>query len=136
MKKLSLILLCIASLSLASCKKDTYINSSANNLTIVKYIDPSAWSLSNDGFTYSATILDNRLDNRTYHDDGILVYISRGNTNFYEQIPFVYDAQSYSYTVTPGSLSIDVQSSDYQEAAPIKPNTTMRVKIVLLESMQ
>ena len=135
MKKVSLILLCVATIGMLSCKKETYV-SNANNLTLIKYIEPSAWALSNDGFTYSATIMDNNIDNRTYADDGILVYISRGNANYYEQIPFVYDAQTYSYTVTPGSISIDIQSSDFQEATPIKPSSTMRVKIVLLESMQ
>jgi hypothetical protein len=136
MKKISLLLLCIATLGLASCKKETFVNSAPNNLTIIKYIEPSAWTLSNDGFTYSATIMDNRIDQRTYNDDGVLVYVSRGNTNFYEQIPFVYDALSYSYTVTPGSISFDVQSSDFQQATPVKPNSTMRVKIVLLESFK
>ena len=136
MKKLTLLLLCITTLGLVSCKKDTIVNNAANNLTIIKYIEPSAWQLSTDGFTYSATIVDNRIDDRTYEDDGILVYVARGNGNFYEQMPFVYDAQSYSYSVTPGSISIDIQSSDFQAATPIKPNSTTRVKIVLLESFQ
>lgn len=136
MKKLTLLLLCVATLGLASCQKETIVNNKPNNLTLIKYIEPNAWTLSANGFTYDATITDNRIDERTYQNDGVLVYISRGNTTFYEQMPFVYDAQSYSYTVTPGSLSIDIQSSDFQEAAPIKPTTTMRVKIVLLESFQ
>ena len=136
MKKLTLLLLCVATLGLASCQKDTIVNDKPNNLTIIKYIEPNAWALSTNGFTYDASISDNRIDERTYQNDGILVYVSRGNTSFYEQIPFVYDAQSYSYTVEPGRLSIDIQSSDFQEAAPIKPTTTMRVKIVLLESFQ
>jgi hypothetical protein len=136
MKKLALLLICVTTLGLVSCKKDTYVNGGANNLTIIKYIEPTAWALSNDGLTYSATITDNRIDNRTYEDDGILVYVSRGNGNYYEQLPFVYDVDAYSYTVTPGSLSIDIQSSDFQEATPIKPTSTMRVKIVLLESFQ
>ncbi len=135
MKRITLLLL-VATLGLVSCKKDTIVNNKVNNLTIIKYIEPTAWKLSTNGFTYDATITDSRIDARTYEDDGILVYVSRGNTTFYEQMPFVYDAQSYSYTVTPGSISIDVQSSDYQEAAPIKPTTTMRVKIVLIESSQ
>lgn len=135
MKRLALLLLCITTLGLVSCQKDTIINNSANNLTIIKYIEPSAWSKVDD-FTYSVTLLDNRIDERTYEDDGILVYVSRGNTNFYEQIPFVYDTQSYSYTVSQGSISIDIQSSDFQAAEPVKPNSTMRVKIVLIESFQ
>lgn len=135
MKRLTLLLLCVATLGLASCKKDTIVNNAANNLTIIKYIEPNAWSLVDD-FTYSVTLQDNRIDKRTYEDDGILVYVSRGNTNFYEQIPFVYDTQSYSYTVSEGSISVDIQSSDFQSAAPVKPTSTTRVKIVLLESFQ
>ncbi|MGE6220871.1 hypothetical protein ACQKCH_13670 [Nubsella zeaxanthinifaciens] len=135
MKKLTLLLLCVATLGLVSCKKDTIVNSAPNNLTIIKYIEPSAWSLV-DNYTYSVTLQDSRIDKRTFEDDGILVYVSRGNTNFYEQIPFVYDTQAYSYTVSQGSISIDIQSSDFQTAAPVKPNSTTRVKIVLLESFQ
>lgn len=135
MKKLALLLLCITTLGLVSCKKDTIVNNAPNNLTIIKYIEPSAWQPV-DSYTYSVTLQDSRIDKRTFEDDGILVYVSRGNTNFYEQIPFVYDTQAYSYTVSQGSISIDIQSSDFQSAAPIKPSSTMRVKIVLLESFQ
>ena len=137
MKKLTLLLICIASLGLASCKKDTIVqNSSANNLTIIKYIEPSQWVLSSDGLTYSATLTDNRIDARTFEDDGILTYISRGNNNIYEQLPFVYNVDAYSYSVTQGALTIDIQSSDNQDVQPIKPTTRTRVKIVLIESFQ
>ena len=136
MKKLTLLLLCIATLGLASCKKDTIVQNGSNNLTLIKYIEPNQWQLSNDGFTYSATINDNNIDARTFEDDGILVYVSRGNTNTYEQLPFVYDVEAYSYSVTQGSITIDIQSSDFQAATPIKPTTRTRVKIVLIESAQ
>jgi len=137
MKKSILLLLCIATLGLASCKKDTIVqNNSANNLTIVKYIEPNQWVLSADGLTYSATISDNRIDSRTFEDDGILAYISRGDTNIYEQLPFVYNVDAFSYSVKQGSLTIDVQSSDNQDVTPIKPTTRTRVKIVLIESFQ
>ena len=85
MKKLTLLLICIASLGLASCKKDTIVQNSANNLTIIKYIEPNQWVPSADGFTLSAALTDNRIDLRTFEDDGVLVYISRGNGNSYEQ---------------------------------------------------
>ncbi len=134
MRKLTLLLLCIATLGLASCKKETVIR--PNNLTIVKYIESNQWSLSPDGLTYSATINDGRIDPRTFEDDGILVYISRGDTNIYEQLPFVYNVDAYSYSVKAGSLTIDVQSSDNQDTQPIKPNSRTRVKIVLIESYQ
>ena len=136
MKKLTLLLICIASLGLASCKKDTIVQNSANNLTIIKYIEPNQWVSSADGFTLSAALTDNRIDARTFEDDGILVYISRGNGNSYEQLPFVYDVQAYSYTVSQGRIDIDIQSSDFQSAIPDKPTTKARVKIVLIESSQ
>jgi len=136
MKKITLLLICIATLGLASCKKDTIVQNGANNLTIVKYIEPNQWQLSSDGFTYTAVVNDSRIDSRTFEDDGILVYISRGDNNTYEQVPFVYDVQSYSYSVSQGSISIDLQSSDFQAAVPTRPTSRTRVKIVLIESFQ
>jgi len=136
MKKITLLLICIATLGLASCKKDTIVQNGANNLTIVKYIEPNQWQLSSDGFTYTAVVNDSRIDSRTFEDDGILVYISRGDNNTYEQLPFVYDVQSYSYSVSQGSISIDLQSSDFQAAVPTRPTSRTRVKIVLIESFQ
>lgn len=137
MKRVTLLILCIATLGLASCKKDTIVNQSANNLTIIKYIEPNQWTLSSDGYTYSATINDNRIDDRTFEDDGILVYLDRGNSgNTYEQLPFVYNVDAYSYSVSRGSLTIDIQSSDNQDTQPIRPTTRTKVKIVLLESFQ
>ncbi len=136
MKKITLLLICIATLGLASCKKDTIVQNGANNLTIVKYIEPNQWQLSSDGFTYTAVVNDSRIDSRTFEDDGILVYISRGDNNTYEQVPFVYDVQSYSYSVSQGSIGIDLQSSDFQAAVPTRPTSRTRVKIVLIESFQ
>lgn len=136
MKKLALLLLCVATLGLVSCQKDTIVNNAPNNLTIIKYIEANQWQLSSDGSTYSATIVDNRIDERTFEDDGILVYTSRGDKNYYEQLPFVYNVDAYSYTVTPGSITIEIQSSDNQDFQPVKPTSRTRVKIVLLESFQ
>lgn len=135
MKKLTLLLICIASLGLASCKKDTIVQS-ANNLTIIKYIEPNQWQLSSDGLTYYAVINESRIDPRTFEDDGILTYISRGDNNTYEQLPFVYNVDAYSYVIRQGSIEIDIQSSDNQDTAPIKPTTRTRVKIVLIEFAQ
>lgn len=136
MKKLTLLLLCIATLGLASCEKDTIIQNGANNLTIIKYIEANQWQLSADGKTYYAILNDARIDDRTFEDDAILVYTSVGDGNSYEQLPFVYNVDAYSYSVQKGSIEIDIQSSDYQATQPIKPTTRTRVKIVLLESFQ
>lgn len=131
MKKLTIILLCITTIGLVSCQKDNYVNSN-NNITLLKTIQPNEWKLSADGYSYTASIVDGRIGK--YEEDGTLVYITRNNQTFYEQIPFVYDTQSYSYTQTNGSISIDIQSSDFQNDAPIKPNSTTKVKIVIIES--
>ncbi|MFW0715928.1 hypothetical protein [Pedobacter sp. N23S346] len=136
MKKLTILMLCIATLGLASCKKDPVVQNGANNLTIIKYIQPSEWQSSSNRFTLSAAILDNRIDARTFEDDGVLVYISRGDNNVYEQVPFVYDTNSYSYAISQGRIDLDIQSSDFQEAIPDRPTTVTRVKIVLIESFQ
>ncbi|RZL43505.1 MAG: hypothetical protein EOP00_22515 [Pedobacter sp.] len=136
MKKLNLLFICIATLGLASCKKDTIVQNGANNITLIKYIEPSAWQLSQDGLTYYAVLNDTRIDTRTFEDDAILTYISRGDNNSYEQLPFVYNVDAYSYVIKPGSIEIDIQSSDNQDTQPIKPTTRTRVKIVLIESFQ
>ncbi|RDC56098.1 hypothetical protein DU508_10765 [Pedobacter chinensis] len=132
MKKLTILMLCIATLGLVSCKKETIIT--PNNLTIIKYINPSDWKASTDGFTLSAALPDNNIDIRTFENDGILVYISRGDNNVYEQLPFTYDTQAFSYAVSEGRIDIDLQSSDFQHAIPDRPTTRTRVKIVLIES--
>jgi len=136
MKKLTILMLCIATLGLASCKKDTIVQNGVNNLTIIKYIQPNEWKASANGFTLSAALLDNRIDERTFEDDGVLVYISRGDNNVYEQLPFVYDVNSYSYAMSQGRVDLDIQSSDFQNAIPTRPTTVTRVKIVLIESFQ
>jgi hypothetical protein len=132
MRKITLLLLCIATLGLASCQKENYINNGGKNITLIKTVQPNQWSLSNDGYTYSTDIIDSRIGE--YEEDGILVYIIRNNQGFYEQIPFVYDTQSYSYTQNTGSLTLDIQSADVQATAPIRPTAPITVKIVMIES--
>ncbi len=134
MKKFTILMLCIVTLGLASCKKEALVT--PNNLTIVKYINPNDWQSSANRFTLSASLIDSRIDLRTLEDDGILVYVSRGDNGVYEQLPFTYDTQAYSYAASEGRIDIDLQSSDFQEAIPDRPSTVTRVKIVLIESYQ
>lgn len=138
MKRLSLLLLCVATLGLASCKKEPYINQSTPNKTFVRDIAPSQWVLSADGRTYSADL--NIADIDAYHiqNEATLVYLSytptTNSASSYIQLPFVYNIDAYSYEVYTGGLSIDIQSSDYQDRTPIKPTSTVRVKVVLVTS--
>ncbi len=134
MKKLIILMLCIATLGMASCKKETLVG--PNNLTLIKYINPNDWQTSANRFTISAALIDTRIDLKTLENDGILVYVSRGNNGVYEQLPFTYDTQAYSYAVSEGRIDIDIQSSDFQAAIPDRPTTVTKVKIVLIESYQ
>jgi len=134
MKKLALLLLCVATLGLASCKKDTIVNQTTPNITIVKNITPSQWLPSSDGLTLSAEIRDNLIDKFHVDNEGTLVYISYNNGQSYIQLPFVYNIDAYSYEVYDGGLSIDIQSSDFQDRAPVRPSSNVRIKIVLIAS--
>jgi len=132
MKKLTILMLCIATLGLASCKKDTIVQPNNAILTVVKDISTNAWVLSNDGKTFSADISIPEIDQYHVDNEGTLVYISYNSGASYIALPFVYNVDAYSFEVYKGGVSIDVQSSDYQATTPIKPSSTVRVKIVLV----
>jgi hypothetical protein len=132
MKKLTILMLCIATLGLASCKKDTIVQPGNAILTVVKDISTNAWVLSNDGKTFSANITVPEIDQYHIDNEGTLVYISYNSGTSYIALPFVYNVDAYSFEVYKGGVSIDVQSSDYQATTPIKPTSTVRVKIVLV----
>jgi hypothetical protein len=131
MKKITLLILCIATLGLVSCEKERFIQA-PQNIVIVKDISPNAWTLSNDGFTYTVNLGISDIDQYHVDNEGTLVYISYNNGGSYTQLPFVYNVDTYSYEVYAGGLSIDIQRSDYQQSTPQKPNGTVRVKIILV----
>ncbi len=134
MKNLFLILLCFASLGLASCQKDTIVQQTTPNITVVRDIPVSNWVLSNDGRTYSAELPISAIDKFHVDNEATLVYVSYNSGASYIQLPFVYNIDSYSFEVYPGGLSIDIQSSDLQDRTPIRPTGTVRVKVVLIAS--
>ncbi|PWS26881.1 hypothetical protein DHW03_12700 [Pedobacter yonginense] len=131
MKKLTILMLCIATLGLASCKKDTIVQS-AQNIVVVRDVTPNQWVLSTNGQTYSADLAISAIDAYHVDNEGTLVYISYNNGASYIQLPFVYNVDAYSYEVYPGGLSIDIQSSDLQNRAPIRPTSSVRIKVVLI----
>ncbi|RZL16873.1 MAG: hypothetical protein EOO89_10780 [Pedobacter sp.] len=138
MKKLTLLLLCVATLGLASCRKETFVDGASANKTFIRDIAPSAWVLSSDGLTYSASLSISDIDPFHIQNEGTLAYISytptQNSATSYIQLPFVYNVDAYSFEVYNGGLSIDIQSSDFQSRAPIKPTGTVRVKVVLVPS--
>ncbi|MES2446030.1 MAG: hypothetical protein V4546_02540 [Bacteroidota bacterium] len=133
MKKLTLILLCIATLGLASCKKDTIV-AQTPNITIIRDITPSQFVLSNDQLTLSANLAIDAIDQFHVDNEATLVYISYNNGASYIQMPFVYNIDSYSYEVYDGGISIDIQSSDFQDRTPFRPSANVRIKVVLISS--
>ncbi|MES2416989.1 MAG: hypothetical protein V4541_02315 [Bacteroidota bacterium] len=140
MKKLTLLLFSIATLGLASCKKDTIIYETQNK-TIVVDVLPSDWVLDNSRNTYIVQ-LDKitsfpEIDKYHIDNEGTLVYASYPiNNNFteYSQLPFVYNLSAYSYTVYNGGIEVYIQNSDTQNIDPVKPTTKVRFKIVLIAS--
>jgi len=135
MKKLLFLILCTTTLGLVSCKKDTIINETTPNRTFVYTIKPADWELSSDGYNYTATLNVDEIDNITLDDEGVLVYLTHPvSPSSYIQVPFTYDVNAYSYELYNGGIKIDIQSSDDQKDAPVKPTKTMTAKIVVIPS--
>lgn len=132
MKKITLLLLCIATLGLASCKKDTIINQTTPNRTIVVNVEPTAWTLSTNKLTYYTVVNIKEIDKFSLDNEAVLVYISYDNGATYLQMPFVYNVDAYSTVISEGKVEIDIQSSDYQATTPEKPSVRVRVKVVLV----
>lgn len=141
MRKLTLLLLCIATLGLASCKKETYV-AETKNKTIFVDVLPSDWVLNSARNTYYVQLESiaklPEIDMDHINNDGTLVYVSYPNSNGsftdYSALPFVYNLSSYSFTVYNGGLEVYIQNSDTQTILPIKPTTKVRFKIVLIYS--
>jgi len=141
MKKLTLLLLCVATLGLVSCKKDTYITETQNKTIFVDVL-PSDWVLDNSRNTYivqlDKIVSLREIDNYHIDNEGTLVYVSYPNNSNtfteYSQLPFVYNLSSYSFTVYNGGIEVYIQNSDTQNIDPVRPTTKIRFKIVLIAS--
>lgn len=138
MKKIILLLICITTLGLVSCKKETIVKTTPNR-TIVFDVQPSEWKLTTDGLSYFVE-LNNipEIDDYSVQNEGTLVYISYPNSTgaytSYIQMPFVYNIDAYSYEVYKGGVRIDIQSSDNQDTTPLKPSTKVKIKVVIVAS--
>jgi len=124
MKKLSLLLLCIATLGLASCKKDTIINQTTPNRTIIFDRSPSSW-IANTGGGFYVDLIADEIDLINLKDEGVLVYIATDGTNAtgYYQIP--NSVSQYDYEIYQGRIRI------YYDGA-VRPSSTTRIKVVLI----
>ena len=132
MKKITILMLCIVTLGMASCKKETLVG--PQNILIVRDISPNQWSLINNGETFTTSLSIGEIDQYHVDNEGTLVYISYNNGASYTQMPFVYNVDAYSYEVYNGGVSIDIESSDFQDRTPVRPTSNVKVKIVLVST--
>ncbi len=124
MKKLTILFICIATLGLASCKKDTIINQTTPNRTIIFDRGSSSW-LPNAGGGFYLDLVADEIDNINVQDEGILVYVATDGTNSsgYFQIP--NSVSQYDYEVYNGRIRIYFDGN-------VRPSNTTRIKIVLV----
>ena len=136
MKKLTLLLFCVATLGLASCKKEVFIPEQIlPNQTLETVISPSQWVYSENNKRLSTTINFPEIDEITFKNDGVLVYIYPDNAvPEYKQLPLVFDAQAYSYIVRRGSITIDIQTSGDTKLEPFKPTIPIGLRVVIITS--
>lgn len=138
MKKLTLLFICVATLGLASCKKQVYVpNAVLPNQTIETVISPSQWVYSENNKRLSTTVNFPEIDDATFNNDAILVYIYPDNSvPEYKQLPLVFDAQAYSYIVRRGSITIDIQTSGDSVLTPFKPIIPIGLRVVIVTSQK
>jgi hypothetical protein len=133
MKQKLLLLLCIASLGLSSCKKDNIIEETSNR-TIILTIQPNQWVSTNNGRNFTAEIGIKEIDQLNVDIEGILVYLDHPvDVNSYIALPYVYGGASYSYEHYNGGVAIDIQWSD-AALNPSHPTVPVRMKVVLIPS--
>ncbi|RZK53110.1 MAG: hypothetical protein EOO87_13690 [Pedobacter sp.] len=124
MKRITLLLLCIATLGLASCKKDTIINQTTPNRTIIFDRTSAQWIPTTNGGFYVDLIAD-EIDLINLRDEGVLVYIATDGTNEtgYYQLP--NSVSKYDFEIYEGRIRIFYDNT-------IRPSTTTRIKVVLI----
>ena len=111
-----------------SCKKTEVI---IPNQTIVVNLTSGSWVPLNGGKSYTTAINVPELNDYMNERGGILTYLSFGSRT-YEQIPQVYDGDSYSYVTRPGQVVLEVQR--YDGLGFVTPPGAITVKIVLINS--
>ncbi len=133
MKKLTLLLLCVATLGLASCKKDTYITQELKAKTYNYEIKTSDWKKNANG-SYTATWLNKKFDGITLEDEGVMVYFEHPVTaSSFIQLPYTFNYSAYSYELFNGGIRFDVQDTNNLMNS-VAPNYTILVKVVVVPS--
>lgn len=124
MKNLTLLFICIASLGLASCKKDTIINQTTPNRTIIFDRTSASW-ISNTGGGFYVDLIADEIDLINLKDEGVLVYIATDGVNAtgYYQLPNA--VSNFDYEIYEGRIRIFYDGTT-------RPSALTRIKVVLI----
>jgi hypothetical protein len=135
MKKLILLLLCTATLGLVSCKKETIIRDPETR-TIVINVAPGNWISNADGSTLTKFVPIQEIDAYNVDIEGILVYLDHpAVSSSYIQLPYTYNGETFTYEHLEGGINLDIQRAAYATENPIAPTGTLRLKVVLIPSV-
>ena len=117
----------------ASCKKEvTQVKQVNQAFSAVYTIQPSNWTTSNNGLSYTAQLQIPELDNVIYQSGGVLVYLSFDGTDYYEALPEVFDGITYGAIHSNGYVGIDISALS---GDPINPPTqTISAKVILIDA--
>lgn len=133
MKKLALLLLCITTLGLVSCKKDTYITQELKAKTYNYEILPSDWKINPNG-SYTATWNNKKFDGITLEDEGVMVYFEHPVTaSSFIQLPYTFNYSTFSYELFNGGIAFDAQDTR-NLLNSVAPNYNILVKVVVVPS--
>ena len=127
MKK-CILFIAIVAVAFSSCKKE-YIAPTNSSQTLSYDVPSNDWISYDNGDSYSVSINVPELTSYFNQNGQVSVYISFGN-GVYEQIPEVFNDISYSFTHSPGEITIDVQDLAH---LGIPPPSNAIVKVVLAE---
>ncbi len=132
MKKI-ILLSAVSLMIFASCKKEvTQVKQVNQAFSAVYTIQPSNWTTSNNGLSYTAQLQIPELDNVIYQSGGVLVYLSFDGTDYYEALPEVFDGITYGAIHSNGYVGIDISALS---GDPINPPTqTISAKVILIDA--
>ncbi|RVT98400.1 hypothetical protein EOD41_16535 [Mucilaginibacter limnophilus] len=122
----------------SSCKKEI-TQVVQPNITIFRDVRTSDWVLNNTTTnpgttnTWSVDLDIPELDDYTSENGAVLVYIAEPGGQW-QQIPQVYNGQSFSFYHSAGGITIDAQAFDGDSPALDNPGA-LDVKVVLVDSM-
>ena len=117
----------------ASCKKEvTQVKQVNQAFSAVYTIQPSNWTTSNNGLSYTAQLQIPELDNVIYQSGGVLVYLSFDGTDYYEALPEVFDGITYGAIHSNGYVGIDISAVNGVLIDP--PTQSISAKVVIIDA--